>query len=174
MHEVTWHEKAPLGKMDLVVDLNFRMDTSALYSDIVLPAATWYEKADLNSTDMHSFIHPAFGRGAAVLGVEKRLADFPGDSHKVLRAGASAFSRTGPRPGCLSALHDTPARSRSRDAGLERRRGRARYPDRTMPNLPGGHTRLQKPLQPVHRIWPLCSREGLGAHGYALRRRRPR
>ena len=56
--EVAWHEHAPLGKMDLVVDLNFRMDTSALYSDIVLPAATWYEKADLNSTDMHSFIHP--------------------------------------------------------------------------------------------------------------------
>ena len=46
------------GKIDLIVDLNFRMDTSALYSDIVLPAATWYEKADLNSTDMHSFIHP--------------------------------------------------------------------------------------------------------------------
>jgi nitrate reductase alpha subunit len=56
--EVVWHENAPQGKMDLVVDLNFRMDTSALYSDIILPAATWYEKADLNSTDMHSFIHP--------------------------------------------------------------------------------------------------------------------
>ncbi|MBC8196840.1 MAG: nitrate reductase subunit alpha [Candidatus Marinimicrobia bacterium] len=56
--EVVWHDKVPQGKMDLVVDLNFRMDTSALYSDIVLPAATWYEKADLNSTDMHSFIHP--------------------------------------------------------------------------------------------------------------------
>jgi nitrate reductase alpha subunit len=56
--EVTWHDKIPEGKLDLVVDLNFRMDTSALYSDIVLPAATWYEKADLNSTDMHSFIHP--------------------------------------------------------------------------------------------------------------------
>ncbi len=56
--EVTWHDKVPQGKMDLVVDLNFRMDTSALYSDIVLPAATWYEKNDLNSTDMHSFIHP--------------------------------------------------------------------------------------------------------------------
>ncbi|HQJ45877.1 MAG TPA: molybdopterin-dependent oxidoreductase, partial [Ignavibacteriaceae bacterium] len=49
---------APVGKMDLVVDLNFRMDSSALYSDIVLPAASWYEKDDLNSTDMHSFIHP--------------------------------------------------------------------------------------------------------------------
>ena len=56
--EIAWHENAPQGKMDLVVDLNFRMDTSALYSDIILPAATWYEKADLNSTDMHSFIHP--------------------------------------------------------------------------------------------------------------------
>ncbi len=56
--EVNWHEMAPTGKMDLVVDLNFRMDSSALYSDIVLPAASWYEKADLNSTDMHSFIHP--------------------------------------------------------------------------------------------------------------------
>ncbi len=56
--EVKWHEIAPEGKMDLVVDLNFRMDSSALYSDIVLPAASWYEKADLNSTDLHSFIHP--------------------------------------------------------------------------------------------------------------------
>lgn len=56
--EVKWHDVAPLGKMDLVVDLNFRMDSSALYSDIVLPAASWYEKADLNSTDLHSFIHP--------------------------------------------------------------------------------------------------------------------
>ena len=56
--EVKWHDVAPVGKMDLIVDLNFRMDSSALYSDIVLPAASWYEKADLNSTDMHSFIHP--------------------------------------------------------------------------------------------------------------------
>jgi nitrate reductase alpha subunit len=56
--DVAMNGKAPEGKFDLIVDLNFRMDTSALYSDIVLPAATWYEKADLNSTDMHSFIHP--------------------------------------------------------------------------------------------------------------------
>ncbi|MCZ7608600.1 MAG: nitrate reductase subunit alpha [Ignavibacterium sp.] len=56
--EVKWHDIAPVGKMDLVVDLNFRMNSSALYSDIVLPAASWYEKDDLNSTDMHSFIHP--------------------------------------------------------------------------------------------------------------------
>jgi len=56
--EIEWYENAPTGKMDLVVDLNFRMDSSALYSDIVLPTASWYEKADINTTDMHSFIHP--------------------------------------------------------------------------------------------------------------------
>ncbi|HJV65732.1 MAG TPA: nitrate reductase subunit alpha [Geomonas sp.] len=54
--EVRWESEAPRGKVDLVVDLNFRMDTSAMYSDIVLPTATWYEKSDLNSTDMHSFV----------------------------------------------------------------------------------------------------------------------
>ncbi|MBW2690263.1 MAG: nitrate reductase subunit alpha, partial [Deltaproteobacteria bacterium] len=56
--EVVWHKDAPEGKLDLIVDINFRMDTSAVYSDIVLPTATWYEKDDLNTTDMHSFIHP--------------------------------------------------------------------------------------------------------------------
>jgi nitrate reductase alpha subunit len=57
-NEIKYHETAPEGKLDLVVDLNFRMDTSALYSDIVLPAATWYEKDDLNTTDLHTFINP--------------------------------------------------------------------------------------------------------------------
>lgn len=56
--DVSGQEQAPEGKLDLVVDINFRMDTSALYSDIVLPTATWYEKNDLNSTDLHSYIHP--------------------------------------------------------------------------------------------------------------------
>src|SRR5450830_2025277 len=32
--------------------------TTCMYSDIVLPTATWYEKNDLNTSDMHPFIHP--------------------------------------------------------------------------------------------------------------------
>ncbi len=56
--EVDYRPEAPVGKLDLVVDLNFRMDTSALYSDLILPAATWYEKTDLNSTDLHTFVNP--------------------------------------------------------------------------------------------------------------------
>ncbi|MBO1436396.1 nitrate reductase subunit alpha [Meiothermus sp. CFH 77666] len=56
--EVRYRKEAPQGKLDLVVDLNFRMDTSALYSDIVLPTASWYEKEDLNTTDLHTYINP--------------------------------------------------------------------------------------------------------------------
>ncbi|MCF6262210.1 MAG: nitrate reductase subunit alpha [Xanthomonadales bacterium] len=56
--EVKWHDTAPEGKLDLVVTLDFRMSTTCLYSDIVLPTATWYEKNDLNTSDMHPFIHP--------------------------------------------------------------------------------------------------------------------
>jgi len=42
----------------MIVDLNFQMDTTAFYADIVLPSASHYEKHDLNTTDMHSFCHP--------------------------------------------------------------------------------------------------------------------
>ena len=38
---------------DLVVNVNLRMDSSANYSDIVLPTAHWYEKYDLTCTDLH-------------------------------------------------------------------------------------------------------------------------
>jgi len=55
--EVVWHEEAPLGKLDLSVAVDFRMTSTCLFSDIVLPAATWYEKHDLSSTDMHPFVH---------------------------------------------------------------------------------------------------------------------
>ena len=56
--EVKWHEDAPKGKLDLLVTLDFRMSTTCVYSDIVLPTASWYEKDDLNTSDMHPFIHP--------------------------------------------------------------------------------------------------------------------
>lgn len=56
--EINWREEIPQGKLDLLINLDFRMTGTALYSDIILPAATWYEKYDISSTDMHPFIHP--------------------------------------------------------------------------------------------------------------------
>jgi nitrate reductase alpha subunit len=55
--EVRWRDDAPRGKLDLLVNVDFRMTTTGLYSDVVLPAATWYEKHDLSMTDMHPFVH---------------------------------------------------------------------------------------------------------------------
>jgi nitrate reductase alpha subunit len=56
--EIKWHENGPTAKLDLMVDINFRLNSTGAYSDIILPTATWYEKNDLNTTDMHPFIHP--------------------------------------------------------------------------------------------------------------------
>jgi len=47
----------PKGKLDLLLTLDFRMTSTTVFSDVVLPAATWYEKHDLNTTDMHPFVH---------------------------------------------------------------------------------------------------------------------
>ncbi|MCJ0940221.1 nitrate reductase subunit alpha [Mammaliicoccus sciuri] len=55
--EIVWREETN-GKLDLLVALDFRMTATPLYADVVLPAATWYEKHDISSTDMHPFIHP--------------------------------------------------------------------------------------------------------------------
>lgn len=56
--EISWVQDVPEGKLDLMLDYDFRMCGTGLYSDIILPSATWYEKYDVSSTDMHPFIHP--------------------------------------------------------------------------------------------------------------------
>ncbi|MFC7361804.1 nitrate reductase subunit alpha [Nocardioides astragali] len=55
--DVVWADKAAEGRLDLLTTLDFRMTSSTIFSDVVLPAATWYEKHDLSTTDMHPFIH---------------------------------------------------------------------------------------------------------------------
>jgi nitrate reductase alpha subunit len=105
--EVVWRDPAPEGKLDLVVTLDFRMSTSCLYSDIVLPTATWYEKNDLNTSDMHPFIHPL---SAAVDPVWETRNDW-----EIFKTIARRFSELAPghlgveRDVVLSPImHDTP------------------------------------------------------------------
>ncbi|MFZ5543956.1 MAG: nitrate reductase subunit alpha [Pseudomonadota bacterium] len=106
--EVAWHDKAPEGKLDLLVTLDFRMSTTCLYSDIVLPTATWYEKNDLNTSDMHPFIHPL---SAAVDPAWQARSDW-----EIYKGFAKKFSEV--CPGHLGVekevvltplMHDTPA-----------------------------------------------------------------
>ncbi|MFO1185956.1 MAG: nitrate reductase subunit alpha [Bauldia sp.] len=86
--EVAWHDKAPEGKLDLLVTLDFRMSTTCMYSDIVLPTATWYEKNDLNTSDMHPFIHPLT---AAVDPAWETRSDW-----EIYKGIAKTFSRIAP------------------------------------------------------------------------------
>ena len=106
--EVVWHDEAPEGKLDLLVTLDFRMSTTCVYSDIVLPTATWYEKNDLNTSDMHPFIHPLT---AAVDPVWECKSDWD-----IYKAIAKKFSEVAPEVLGVEKdvvltpiLHDTPA-----------------------------------------------------------------
>ncbi len=105
--EVVWHDEAPEGKLDLLVTLDFRMSTTCVYSDIVLPTATWYEKDDLNTSDMHPFIHPLT---AAVDPVWEARSDW-----NIYKGLAEKFSEVAPevlgieRDVVLTPImHDTP------------------------------------------------------------------
>ena len=106
---------APEGKLDLVVALDFRMTTTGLLADIVLPAATSYEKDDLSSTDLHSFIHPM---QAAVPPCWEARSDF--DAFAALADAVTALAKVHlPEPACSTW-------SRPRSARHARRDGRSR------------------------------------------------
>lgn len=163
--EVTYRDIAPEGKMDLVVDLNFRMDTSALYSDIVLPAATWYEKADLNSTDMHSFVHPL---SEAVPPCWEAKSDWA-----IFRAVAERFSALAARhfPEEVQDLvvaplaHDTPAEIAQPEI-LDWSRGEVdAIPGKTMPHLKVVTRDYKNLFRQYISLGPRVRSDGIGAHG---------
>ncbi|SMO60749.1 nitrate reductase subunit alpha [Melghirimyces algeriensis] len=106
--EVNWREKAAEGKLDLLVDVDFRMSGTALYSDVILPAATWYEKHDMSSTDMHPFVHPL---NPAVAPQWESRSDW--DTFKSLAKVFSEMAKTqfaGPQRDVVATplLHDSP------------------------------------------------------------------
>jgi nitrate reductase alpha subunit len=163
--EVTWHQNAPQGKLDLVVDLNFRMDTSALYSDIVLPAATWYEKSDLNSTDMHSFIHPL---SAAVPPCWQSKSDwqiFRSIAEKVSQLAGKHFPEPVKDIVAMPLAHDSPAEIAQAQVRDWSKGECEAIPGKTMPSF----ALVSRDYVNLHRqycsLGPLVRENGLGAHG---------
>jgi nitrate reductase / nitrite oxidoreductase, alpha subunit len=105
--DITWHDQAPEGKLDLLLTLDFRQTSTTIFSDVVLPAATWYEKHDLNTTDMHPFVHSF---NPAIAPPWQTRTDWD-----AWRAIAAKFSElAGPRLGtrrdvvAVPLMHDTP------------------------------------------------------------------
>lgn len=45
-----------LDSLDLIVVVDHQMTDTARYADVVLPAATWYEKYDLTATPLHPYL----------------------------------------------------------------------------------------------------------------------
>jgi nitrate reductase alpha subunit len=105
--DLKWHETAPTGKLDLLLTMDFRMTSTTVYSDIVLPAATWYEKHDLNTTDMHPFVHSF---NPAINPPWQTRTDW--DTFMTIAQAFSAMAAThlGTRTDVVAAplLHDTP------------------------------------------------------------------
>ena len=147
--EAKWHETAPEGKLDLLVTLDFRMSTTAVYSDIVLPAASWYEKDDLNTSDMHPFIHPLQAAVDPAYEVALGLGDLQDHRPQVQRDRAGTARGRG-RRGPVAASARQPRRGHAgRGAGLEAWRVRA-DPRADRAELHRGSAGLSEPLQTLH------------------------
>ncbi len=168
VRDVKVRPEAPIGKMDLVVDLNFRMDTSALYSDIVLPAATWYEKDDLNTTDCHTFINPM---QAAVAPAWESRSDW-----QIFSALAKRFTElsAGRLPGevedvVMSPLaHDTPDELAQLDS-LDWRAGEVEaIPGKTMPKFKIVKRDYAHLYEQMVALGQGTRENGVGAHGLKI------
>ncbi|HPE59992.1 MAG TPA: nitrate reductase subunit alpha [Thiolinea sp.] len=163
--EVKWHEQAPEGKLDLLVTLDFRMSTTCLHSDIVLPTATWYEKDDLNTSDMHPFIHPLT---AAVDPAWESRSDW-----EIYKGIARAFSRV-----CeghlgvetdlvtLPLLHDAPAELAQPKDVKDWKKGECELvPGKTAPNLMVVERNYPETYARFTSVGPLLEKLGNGGKG---------
>ncbi|RLL62933.1 nitrate reductase subunit alpha [Paenirhodobacter hankyongi] len=162
--EAKWHKEAPRGKLDLLVTIDFRMSTTCVYSDIVLPTASWYEKDDLNTSDMHPFIHPL---QAAVDPAYESKSDW-----EIFKSIAKKFQEV--VPGylgqetdvvALPILHDTPAEI-AQDQVRDWKTGECELiPGKTAPN----YIAVERDYTAIHdrftALGPLLDKLGNGGKG---------
>ena len=163
--EVKWHKDAPQGKLDLLVTLDFRMSTTCLYSDIVLPTASWYEKNDLNTSDMHPFIHPL---SAAVDSVWQSRSDW-----EIYKGLAKSFSEV-----CVGHLgvekevvlspimHDTPGEMAQAFEVKEWKKGHCELiPGKTAPQITVVERDHPNTFKRFTALGPLLDKMGNGGKG---------
>jgi nitrate reductase alpha subunit len=142
------------------------MNGSCIYSDVVLPAATWYEKQDISSTDLHPFVHPF---NAAIPPPWEAKSDW--DTFNLI---AEEFSRLaerhlGTRTDLVAAplLHDTPDEI-AQPLGKVRdwRAGECDpVPGATMPKLIPVERDFTAVAEKMRALGPLVEEAGVGAKG---------
>ncbi|MFC7303352.1 nitrate reductase subunit alpha [Streptomyces monticola] len=168
--DVKWHEDAPEGKLDLLLSLDFRQTSSTLLSDVVLPAATWYEKHDLSTTDMHPYVHsftPAVDPPwqartdfDTFLGLARKLSELAGP-HLGVRKDLVA----------TALQHDTPGET-AQPGGvvLDWKRGDCEpVPGKTLPNLTVVERDYTAIGDKFAALGPLAEQLGLPVKGIAFK-----
>ncbi|HEX9329558.1 MAG TPA: molybdopterin dinucleotide binding domain-containing protein, partial [Reyranella sp.] len=147
--------------------LDFRMSTTCVYSDIVLPTATWYEKNDLNTSDMHPFIHPL---SAAVDPVWEARSDW-----EIYKSIAKAFSRVAPEVLGVEKdvvltpiMHDSPGEMAQAIDVRDWKQGEVEpIPGKTMPAITVVERDYPNVYQRFTSLGPLMEKIGNGVKGIA-------
>ncbi len=162
---VEWHDEAPEGKLDLLVVLDFRMSTSCLYADVVLPTASWYEKHDLNTSDMHPFIHPLSAAVDPVWESRTDYAIFKGLAETVSRLSAGHLGEEEDVV-LTPILHDTPGELGQAMGVKEWRTGEVpAVAGKTLPSITVVKRDYSKLYERFTSIGPLLEKVGNGGKG---------
>ncbi len=162
--EIRWRDPAPEGKLDLLVTCELRMSTSAMYADVALPAASWYEMHDLSTTDMHPFIHPF-----------NPAIDPPWEARtnwEQFKAIAEKFSELaavhlGERKDLVATAlqHDSPGEIMQPEVAPWHGGEAEPIPGRNLPNLTVVTRRFADTYDMMTALGPLVHRAGVGSKG---------
>ena len=165
--EVKWRDLPAEGKLDLMVSIDFRMNTTGLFSDIVLPTATWYEKNDMNTTDMHPFIHPLT---AAVDPVWEARSDWDIFKSIARKFSEIAVGELGVEQDIVLTplLHDTPGELGQPHDVKDWKTGACEpIPGKTMPSVSVVERDYPNVYKRFTALGPLMTRLGNGGKGIA-------
>ncbi|GMA41288.1 nitrate reductase subunit alpha [Mobilicoccus caccae] len=164
--EVTWNPDLPEGKLDLLMCLDFRMTSTTLFSDLVFPAATWYEKYDLSSTDMHPYVHSF---NPAINPPWQAKSDYVTFKLMAEKVSELAATHLGTRTDLVLAplQHDTPdAMAYPRGVAKDWRAGECDpVPGKTMPKMVEVERDYTTVAQKWGAIGPLASKLGMVTKG---------
>ncbi|MFZ1199560.1 MAG: nitrate reductase subunit alpha [Desulfobacterales bacterium] len=162
--EIAWRDPAPEGKLDLLVTLELRMSTSAMYADIALPAAGWYEMHDLNTTDMHPFIHPFNPAIDPPWETRTNWEQFKTIAEKFSEL---AVDHLGEVKDLVASplMHDSPGEIAQPDVKDWRKGETEPVPGKTMPNLAVTTRDYPNTYKMMTALGPLAATVGVGSKG---------
>jgi nitrate reductase alpha subunit len=163
--EADWVDEGAIGKIDLVTTLDFRMSSTCVYSDIVLPTATWYEKDDMNTSDMHPFIHPL---SAAIDPAWESRSDW--DIYKTIAKKFSEISEgeLGVEQDLVSIpmLHDSPGELAQPFGGTDwKTAGEVPVPGKNCPNIVVVERDFPNTYKKFSSLGPMLEKLGNGGKG---------